>query len=155
MGALVNKISVKKVCGVVEVPTGKTQLMEVHGIAVSFKTGESHLGPWTALEGRFRATRLSDGEVFDSGTCHLPRMALELILPILKSAEAGSLEFAFIVGVVPATNAYGYEYYVESMLEAKESDPLELLTKRVAQASASKSSLPSPKPALVEKSKAK
>lgn len=154
MTVIVNKISAKKVCGKVAPPSTKTPLMEVYGIATDVKTGESSFGPWVALIGRFRATRLSDGEVFQSGVCHLPRMAIELITPLLNADGADSLEFGFAVGVVPADNPFGYEYYVESMLEPSESDPLEMLTKRIGQVS--KAALPSPKklePATAEKGK--
>lgn len=151
---IVTKLSAKKVCGKVSPPTTKTPLMEVYGIATDVKTGESNFGPWVALIGRFRATRLSDGEVFQSGVCHLPRMAIELITPLLNADGADSLEFGFSVGVIPAENAFGYEYYVESMLEPSESDPLEMLTKRIGQVS--KAALPAPvktQPAVAEKSK--
>jgi len=131
---IVTKLSAKKVCGKIAKPEKKTALMHVFGIATGIKTGESNFGPFTALTGAFRATRISDGEIFQSGLCFLPKMGTELIAPMLAKEGVDGLEFAFIIGVVPAENAYGYEYYVEPMLESKENDPLELLAKRVSQA---------------------
>lgn len=145
---IVSKLSAKKVCGKIKKPDAKTPLMQVFGIATGIKTGESNFGPWTALTGAFRATRLSDGEVYQSGSCFLPKMGTELIAPMLKKEGVDGLEFAFNIGVVPSDNAIGYEYYVEPMLEAKENDPLELLQKRVTQAA-----LPAPEKAKEKASK--
>ena len=131
---IVSKLSAKKVCGKIKVPEKKTPLMQVFGIATGVETGESTFGPWTALKGAFRATRTLDGEQFQSGTCFLPKMGSELIVPMLKKEGVEGLEFAFHIGVVPAENAIGYEYYVEPMLESRENDPLEMLAKRVSQA---------------------
>lgn len=144
----VTKISVKKVCGKLTPPTEKIALMEVFGMATEMKTGESNYGPWVALLGRFRAIRLTDGEVFESGTCHLPRLAIELVTPYLKKEGVDSLEFGFIIGVVPAENAYGYEFYAESLSEPSESDALEVLAKRVSRASVSTLPAPSKEPAV-------
>lgn len=130
---IVSKISAKKVCGKIDVPIERTQLMEIHGIATSFKTVEGPYEPSIALEGRFRAIRMTDGEVFDSGTCYLPTMAVGLIVPRLQENGVNGLEFGFIVGVVPSTKPIGYEYYIESLLEPSENDPLEQLSKRIAQ----------------------
>ena len=141
---IVSKLSAKKVCGKVPKPDDKMPLLQVFGIATGIKTGESNFGPWTALTGAFRATRLKDGEQFQSGVCFLPKMGTELIAPMLKKEGVEGLEFAFNIGVIPSDNAIGYEYYVEPMLESKENDPLELLAKRVAQAA-----LPAPKRAAV------
>lgn len=145
---IVSKLSAKKVCGKVSKPEGKTPLLQVFGIATGIKTGESNFGPWTALTGAFRATRIKDGEIFQSGTCFLPKMGTEMIAPMLKKEGVDGLEFAFNIGVVPSDNAIGYEYYVEPMLEAKENDPLEMLAKRVLQAA-----LPAPEKAKEKASK--
>lgn len=136
---IVSKLSAKKVCGKIKVPSEKTVLMQVFGIATGIKTGESNFGPWTALTGAFRAKRISDGEIYQSGACFLPKMGTELISGMLKKDGVDGLEFAFMIGVVPSDASIGYEYYVEPMLESKENDPLEMLAKRVDQAA-----LPSP-----------
>ena len=128
---LVNKISVKKICGALKPPIEKTALIAVYGIATGVKLGESHLGSWAALLGKFEATRLSDGEVFVSGTCFLPKIATDLIMPMLNRPGTDSLEFGFVLGIVPATNAYGYEYYVETATETTDMDPLEAIRQRV------------------------
>lgn len=130
---IVSKLSVKKICGKVKKPEGKVMLMQVFGIATGTKSDESNFGPWTALLGQFRAVNLETGEVFQSGVCFLPNTGLNLITPLLKKDGVDGLEFALNIGVIPAENTVGYEYYVEPVIEAKDNDPLEILSKKVAQ----------------------
>lgn len=137
---IVNKISARKICGKLKAPTEKTMLMQVYGIATGTKTGESNYGPWHALTGQFRAVHLESGELYQSGVCFLPKMGTDLIVPLMAKDGTEGLEFALNIGIVPADNAFGYEYYVEPVLEAKENDPLEALGKKVNQAA-----LPAPK----------
>lgn len=131
---IVTKLSAKKILGKVKKPEEKTVLMQVFGIATGIKTGESNYGPWTALTGQFRAVNLQNGEIFQSGICFLPKMGTDLVTPMLKKEGVDGLEFALNVGIVPADNSVGYEYYVEPVLEAKENDPLEALSKKVSHA---------------------
>lgn len=130
---IVAKLSAKKVCGKIKKPEKKTVLMQIFGVATGTKSGESNFGGWVALTGQFRATNLETGEIYQSGICYLPNTALNLIIPMLAKDGVDGLEFAFNIGVIPADNAFGYEYYVEPMLEPKENDPLEMLAKRVSQ----------------------
>ena len=131
---LVSRISAKKICGKIKKPEGKTSLLQVFGIVTDIKTGESTYGPWVALTGQFRAINLETGEMFQSGVCFLPKMGTELITPLLKKDGTNGLEFALDIGVIPAENNTGYEYYVEPVLETSENDPLEILSKKVKQA---------------------
>lgn len=132
---IVSRLSAKKICGKINKPEGKTPLLQVFGIATGTKTGESTYGPWVALTGQFRAVNLETGELFQSGVCFLPRMGTDLVTPLLKTDGVNGLEFALNIGVVPSDTNTGYEYYVEPVLQAGESDPLEALQKKVTQAS--------------------
>ena len=136
---IVSKLSVKKICGKIKKPEGKVMLMQVFGIATGTKSDESNFGPWTALLGQFRAVNLESGELFQSGVCFLPNTGLNLITPLLKKDGTDGIEFALNIGVIPAENSVGYEYYVEPVIESQENDPLEILSKKVNQAA-----LPSP-----------
>lgn len=131
---IVSKLSAKKILGKVKKPESKTMLMQVFGVATGTKTGESNYGQWVALTGQFRAIDLTDGAMYQSGVCFLPKSGLEMITPFLKKEGIDGIEFALNIGVVPADNSVGYEYIVEPVLEAKENDPLEILTKKVTQA---------------------
>lgn len=128
---LLTKISAKKLIGKIAIPTEKTPLFRVLGIASGSKTGESNYGPWTSFVGQFRAIRNSDGEVFQAGQCFLPAMATNLMLPVVEQHGSTGVEFAFDVGVVPASTAIGYEYFAEPIVESGETDALAALQKKV------------------------
>jgi len=128
---LLTKLSAKKLIGKIEKPTKKTALFRVLGIATGVKTGESTYGPWVAFLGQFRAIRNSDNEVFQAGQCFLPAMASNLMLPVVNQHGDTGVEFAFDIGVVPAENAIGYEYFAEPIVESGETDALAALQKKV------------------------
>lgn len=128
---LITKISPKKIMGKINAPKEKTFLMQVFGVATGTKVGDGNYGPWEALTGQFRAVNLETGEIFQSGVCHLPTVALNLIIPRIKEDSVNGVEFAFNIGVVPADNKVGYEYIAEPLIEAADNDPLELLAKKV------------------------
>lgn len=130
---IVSKISAKKVCGKIAKPDNKTPLMQVFGIATGAKTGESSFGEYMSLLGQFRATNLATGEVYQSGVCFLPNMGVNMVAPMIAKEGVEGVQFALFIGVVPAENAFGYEYYVEPIMQASESDPLEILAKKVTQ----------------------
>ena len=129
--ALVSKISPKVVCGKQEKPEGKTVVWkyQIIGIANDIKMGESNYGEWIAFLGSFKATNLETGETFRSGKCFLPQTATNLIVPALKDSKG--VEFAFNVGIKKADTSIGYEYIVEPLIAASESDPLLLLEKKI------------------------
>lgn len=129
---IVTKISVKKILGKIKPPTEKTYLMQVFGIANGTKTGTSQYGEYTALTGQFRAIKLDTGEVYGGGQCYLPNIALNLVLPAMKGEGTNGVEFAFNIGVYPAENAFGYEYCCDPLMVTSDTDPLEILQKRLA-----------------------
>lgn len=129
--AILSKISMAKVVGKIKKPTEKTYLMQVFGIANGIENGTSQYGNWTALKGQFRAVNLESGEMFQAGECFLPNIALNLVQGALTD-ENKSVEFAFNVGVYPADNAFGYEYCCDPLMAAAETDPLEIMQKKLA-----------------------
>jgi hypothetical protein len=130
---IVSKISTKKVCGKIAKPDKKTLLMQVFGVATGTKLVPSPFGEAMGMLGQFRATNLVTGEVFQSGVCFLPIMGLNMVAPMIAKEGVEGVQFALLIGVVPAENAFGYEYYVEPIMQASESDPLEILAKKVTQ----------------------
>lgn len=129
---ILTKLSVKKVLGKIENVTEKKILMQVFGVATGVKTGDSNYGPWEALTGQFRAINLETGQIYQSGICFLPQVALNLITHRVKEDSVNGVEFAFNIGVVPADNKAGYEYSCEPLIEASENDPLEVLQKKMS-----------------------
>ena len=129
---IVTNISVKKVLGKLKPPMEKTYLMRVFGIAHSVKTDTAQYGEYTALLGQFRAVNLVTGDVFGAGKCFLPDIALNLVVPAINKEGTNGVEFAFNIGIMPADNAFGYEYCCDLLMEAGETDPLEIIQKKLA-----------------------
>lgn len=142
-GKILNKISVKTVCGKIDrkrfygenAPAdGKIPVMRVMGIANGFKTGTSDNGDWIAILGQFAATDLSTGEIARSGQCFLPISATGLVHAALRAEGVQHVEFAFdIVAVLDESSATGYIYETHSLIAPKEDDPV---TKMMAALSA-------------------
>jgi hypothetical protein len=129
--SIVTKISVAKVCGKLKKPSEKTYIMQVFGIANGIKEGTSTYGEYQGLVGQFRAINIHTGDMFQGGECYLPNIALNLVLGALNDVNK-SVEFAFNIGIYPAENAFGYEYCCDPLMAASESDPLELMQKKIS-----------------------
>lgn len=142
---LVSKVSVKTVFGkiptnLVEVPNvvdgvttvekalraGKHGVMRVIGESRGYKTGNTAFGEFVAFTGQFRATNMATGEIFTGPNLFLPDVASGLMRAQHDSAE-GPIEFAFDIGVQPASTPHGYEYTVTPLMEPSASDPLAAL----------------------------
>lgn len=104
-------------------------IYRIVGIANGIRSDEGAYGPWIALEGTFQAMRFEDGQIFRSGQCFLPQIALNLVLPVLKSNSA--VEFAFNVGIQFSDSQIGYEYTVEPLIDTEENDPINVLIKKI------------------------
>mgnify|MGYP003395285132 CR=1 FL=1 len=128
--SIISKISIGKIVGKMKAPTEKTYVMQVYGVANSSEKGISTIGEYTKLVGRFRATNLTTGEMFEAGECYLPNIALNLVLGALDGTKG--VEFAFNIGIYPAENPYGYEYCCDPLMDAAENDPLAIMSKKLA-----------------------
>jgi hypothetical protein len=125
---LVRKLSPKTVIGRVRAPEKAISLYRVIGFSHGIKTGTGDNGPWCAFLGSFEATRTSDGKVFQSGMCFVPKAVEDLLLASLKSGQtddaSSSIQFAIEVGVKPSDTAIGYEYTVKNLIKTANADPL-------------------------------
>lgn len=132
---IVRKLSVKSIIGrKPKAPDDDNvkMLVRFYGVATGTKTGESNFGPWCALIGSFKAINLETGEEKRAGTCFLPDVALDMILPQLAPAKVNAVEFGFDIGVKKDDDsATGYIYVAEPCLQVSENDPLELITKKI------------------------
>lgn len=128
---LLNKISIKGVCGAIKVGKGDAEraLLQVMGIVSGTLLKTTQYGDSTGLKGQFKAVNVETGEIFRSGVCYLPNVATDLIAGALR--EGMQLEFAFGISVKPADNPIGYEYNVASLLPVAENDPLDALESRL------------------------
>lgn len=130
----IKKISTKTVLGkkvTAKLLNGQKEvtLMRVIGSATGLKLGESDMGAWTALQGRFEATNLETGEVFAAGLCFLPDVALNYIAPAIQSGGKAVM-FAIDITVLDDENSpVGYVYGFRPVIEA--ADPLDELRSQV------------------------
>jgi len=130
----IKKITVKTVHGKVEKPKKDTLLMRVIGVVHGVRTGSTQYGDFVAFRGAFKGIRLSDGEVFSAGQCLLPDCVSDTLAATIMQSDVKSADFAFDIGVKPADNAVGYEYYAASLVKASETDPLAALEARITAA---------------------
>lgn len=130
---LVNKITVKIVCGVIaEAMQGKKtlDLMQIVGIANGTGITNGTYGESVFLKGQFKATNLLTKDVFASGKCYLPDAATNLVAGQLNGDNT-QVQFAFIIGAKAANNKVGYEYFVKPLIEPSENDPIALIENQI------------------------
>ncbi len=104
-------------------------MYKLYGICNGIKTGESDNGEWVSFEGDFKAVRVDNNEEFRAPRAFISEPAAGMMRAALE--ENDSIELAFEVSIVPATNAYGYEYRTNPIFEVAESQPLLDLEKRI------------------------
>lgn len=137
MSNLVSKISTKIVCGKTKVPTERTPLMRIIGSATGIQTGESNYGEWVAFKGRFKGINLETGEEFIAGKAYLPSVATDLLQDAVVRSN-GAVDFGFDIYSEPSEATIGYQYSVDPLIEAEETDPFSALESHLPK-------LPSPK----------
>lgn len=133
---LLNKISVATVVGNIKaivktLKEGESKaVMRIFGIANGTQTGESDMGPWTALKGEFKVKNLLTNKEFISGKCFLPRSISELIEGQLGDGQ--KVQFAFdIIVVEDESSQVGYHYTAEPLIKPQENNALALLENQV------------------------
>ena len=148
---LLRKISSKTVIGKVAKPKKQTPLFHVYGIAHKVRSGNSDMGPWTALIGRFEAVRISDGQSYAAPQCFLPEPMSSMIAEQLLMTEdvvdadgksvtdadgvqrtknlVDSIRFSLEIGVKKSDSPVGYEYTTKPHLDPSEQDALADLRK--------------------------
>jgi hypothetical protein len=104
-------------------------LMRVYGQATGFRVATSSFGDSCVFKGAFKAINAETGEVFTAGECCLPKMLESQLSGVLNSAEAA--EFAFDVLAVPAKNAFGYEYKVQSLMEVQDAPVISAIEEKL------------------------
>jgi hypothetical protein len=97
------------------------------GSASGTKKGTTDFGDWEALIGIFRAISPS-GDVFESGTCFLPDVALGMITGQLNAGAVG-VDFAFrLYAVLDENSPVGFSYRAEPLLNTVD-NPLDRIAK--------------------------
>jgi hypothetical protein len=108
-----------------------TVLYRVFGIANGTKSGETNLGPWTAMTGVFEAVRVNDGARFASAVCFLPGGASDMAIGTLRANKEkdpdSSISFGIEVSVrhmERKDGTDGYEYITRDLIKAQQADLL-------------------------------
>ena len=109
-----------------DAPT-EVKLYSLIGIVKGFKTGSGDNGDWVSFEGDFKAVRIIDGEIFRGPRAFISEPAQSMLEIALEKND--TVEMAFIVSIIPSTNAYGYEYRTSPLIEPKENDGILALEK--------------------------
>lgn len=131
-------------------PVQARVLYDLFGSTNRVKQGQTDKGPWVAFLGEFQAVT-PDGEIFDSGKAHIPVMEDILFMALAKAQEEdakSTVNVALRIAIKPAPagkpSATGYEFDVQSILPAKQSNTIAMLKQ---QAAAHAGLLPAPKTA--------
>lgn len=111
----------------------KTPLCRIYGTASGVVHKVDNRGePITGITGNFEGVNLETGEVYKSGVLYLPGGIHEMLLNAVDQGEDddkgkpvyNSVNFAFDISAVPATNPIGYSYEASQLIEATTADPM-------------------------------
>ena len=145
--ALLRRITVRDVVGkaymselaqhLSKAPGKKMGLMRVIGVANRAKPGSTDKGDYVRFIGRFKATNLLTGEIFQSSQCILPNFIGEQIHAAMTAGGAAGLagleaqvesQFAFDIGAShEPSSVTGYMYTVASLIPPSQTDALAML----------------------------
>jgi len=144
--ALLRRITVRDVVGkafmkdlpenLSKAPGKRLGLMRILGVASRAKPGATDKGEYVRFIGRFKATNLITGEVFQGSQCILPHFVGEMIHAAMTSGGPGlsgleaqnESQFAFDIGAHYDESAITrYVYDVTSLIPPAASDALTLL----------------------------
>lgn len=111
----------------------KVPLARIFGTAAGVVHKVDNRGePITGITGNFEGVNLETGEVYSSGVLYLPGGIHEMLLNAVDQGEEdakgkptyNSVQFAFDISAVPATNPIGYSYEATQLIEASKADPM-------------------------------
>lgn len=106
----------------------KREIGTVIGRATDIKVIKMPNGDtYSGLRGSFEATNAETGEVTTAGICYLPSGFHDGVLSKLEQEGVASVDFAYRVYSIPASNPQGFSYAMEPLLPATESDELSTL----------------------------
>lgn len=128
---------------------GKKLIGTIIGRATGIKAIKMPNGDvFEGLKGMFEASNAETGEVTSSGVCYLPSGFHDLVIEKLRSGDGEQLltvEFAYRVFSVPATNPQKFSYAFEPLMPPQETDELSNLRKLTAKPPAPQAKIEAPK----------
>lgn len=94
---------------------------EASGVAIkTTPNGDS----FTAMIGKFEATNLHTGEVFNSGVCYLPGGMHEMITQTLITDQNAIVKFGILLVAKKTDNLAGYSWIGRDVVDLEQADPL-------------------------------
>lgn len=132
---ILNKITIKGVCGELEDKLGDNKDMNVAKIIGIVKDKEAVVGQYGTsyrLKGEFKATNLMTKNEYFSANCFLPGLAEDLVVGQMDPQGENAIQFAFIIGIKAAKNKVGYEFTVQPLIKPAENNALMLIEKQMA-----------------------
>lgn len=136
---ILNKITVKGVCGELEGKLGDLKemaVMKIIGVVKDKEEVKTQYGTSWRLKGEFKATNMQTKTEYFSANCFLPGLAEDLVVGQMEPHADNALQFAFVVGIKAAKNAKGYEYSVIPLIRPAENNALMLIEKQMEEFSA-------------------
>jgi hypothetical protein len=138
MSAQTDKITVSKLTVKIDAdPTlvaaeesGRLWLCDIFGRAVGLKQGEDKRTSniWTALTGKFEAFFPTTGKTYQAGKLFLPNGIQDVVEAAVgvmpKDDPMASVDFAFRIFAVRATNAVKYSYQAQPLIDMDTNDGL-------------------------------
>jgi hypothetical protein len=131
---ILNKITVKGVCGELENKLGDLKemaVMKVIGIVKDKEEVKGQYGTSFRLKGEFKAINLSNKQEYFSANCFLPGLAEDLVIGQMDPQGDNAVQFAFVIGIKAAKNKVGYEFSVMPLIKPAENNALMLIEKQM------------------------
>ncbi len=145
LSEIIRKITGKDVLGEITKPEKDIDLYTVLGTIYGYETGKGTYGEFIKFKGDFMAVVKDGGKEFRAPSAILPSpmdMALAGMFDKavsemvdengeIPTGKRASCEMAIVIGIKPATNAYGYEWTMRPLIELQSSNVLDSLKDRV------------------------
>ncbi len=132
---LLNKITVKAVCGDLEdavtAERPSLDIMQVIGVVKDKEKITGQYGDSYKLKGEFKAVNMVTKEPFYSANCFLPGLANDLVVNQMDGTSDNAIQFAFVIGIKYAKNKVGYEYSVKPLIQPAENNALNLIENQI------------------------
>ena len=115
---------------VASMPGGRMWLCDLfgRGLSLQTKTDKRTDNTWTAIQGKFEAFYPETGKTYQSGKLFLPGGIQEVIeaavMQLPQDDQMASIDFAFRIFAVKATNPIGYTYEAEAFFDMNSNDGL-------------------------------
>jgi hypothetical protein len=124
---------------VANMPSGRLWLCDIFGRTLSLKTGVDKRSDneWVALAGKFEAFYPETGFTYQSGKMFLPSGVQDVVESAVsqmpKDDQMASVDFAFRIYAVKASNPIGYSYEAEALIDMNTNDGLDDIRQLVNQ----------------------